>query len=508
MNNCEMNFGKLTRSENEGKGCFVYAFTDVCERDYFSYLASLLREGYEKTDEYQVSSSTVSIFRKDRDMILANYYPNIKEAVIVTEPDSTFLSFKSEVPSKRAEPFMAQIDLEDFGTSVVFRLEDGKFIIFDGGDNFIPDAEKLVKFLKENSADEKPIIAAWIITHPHCDHYGVFLNVCENFINEITVERFIYNFTDTEKEDLERIPELASCVDEIMKVEKYISKIGAPIYKAHTGQIYNISGARLEVLSSPDDVLGGTVRDINALSLVFKLSVAGQSILLCADADLYKSRLNKRYGGYIKSDILQPPHHMFYGGEIETYSLINPRVCVVPSFEEDVFGLISPYVESCKNENRHLFYNLSVEEFYTGSTGNVIRPLPYTPKPHGRELYTNKLSEYKRNLGAESWYFTDLTKDECEFTIVNPSNGVAKISVDLLGEELSDFVYSIKLEVPHKRTRHVNIFDSKVINPDALYHNPHSLTKKGVKEGSQITVHFRSNIPIVVKGKRSADYHS
>lgn len=501
-------FGKLKFSENEGQGTYTNYFYDVSEKDYFAYLSSLTKEGYKKVDEYEISTSKVTLYEKDGDMLLSNYYPTVHEAIIVTEPKSKYLSFSETKRGKRTTPFMAQIDLEDFGTSVVFRLFDGKFIVFDGGCEFLRDAEKLVKFLKENSPDEKPIIAAWIITHPHSDHYGCFISLSENFPDALTVERFIYNFTDTEEDDLKRIPEFQITAETTRKVEEYVRKYTSDIYKAHTGQIYNISGARLEILSSPDDTLRVPVKDVNVLSLVIKVTIEEQSILLCADADLSKCNLRGRYGNYIKSDILEPPHHMFYGGDVETYNVINPRVCVVPSFEEDALGIISPYVNSCKKENLHLFYNLSVEEFFTGSTGNVVLPLPYTPTPHGRENYQNKLAAYKKSLGAESWFFADITKEECEFTFVNATNEKAIVSVDLLTDGRTGFVYAIRLEVPEKSTKRINILDLEEVNPSALYYNPHSLSKKGIKDDATFTAHFRSSLPIVVKGKKPADYHS
>lgn len=507
--NQNMNFGKLKYREDEGGGSVVYSFSEVREREYFDYLASLLAVGYEYVTQYALGTAQVTVYKKGEDMLLSTYFPTVREARVVTEPNSAYLTFSDSPRAERVKPLMTQIDLEDFGTSVVFRLPDGRFVIYDGGREFEPDADKLMKCLREQSPDEKPTVAAWIMTHPHLDHYCCYITLAEKYKGEFSVERFIYSFTDTEESDIERIPGLRKEAEGVRKFEKLARESGAAIYKAHTGQVYELSGARLEMLSTPDDTLLVPVRDINSLSLVVKMTVAGQVVMLCADAFLGAMNLAKRYGEYLKSDILQPPHHMFIGGNIDAYNLIDPAVCVVPSFEDDVFARISPYQKACKVENRHLFYNLNVEEFFTGSTGNVVLTLPYKPRSNGRKLYLEKLEKYRRGMGAETWFYMDMTKEECEFSFVNTSCEAAEVFVELYGDDVATgYIHAIKLTVPAMKTTRFNILDSEYSDTDALYYNPHSLKKKGIADGAKFSVQFKSDIPIVIKGNRPADYHN
>ena len=508
MNIPEMKFGELIYRENEGGESCVYSFGAVCEREYFEYMRELERSGYTRRDEYQLAKNCVTVFEKDGDMLLAVYYPALKEARIVTEPSSAYLSFSDTSRAKKTTPLMTQIDLEDFGTSVVFRLADGRFIVFDGGREFEPDADKLVACLNEQSAGERPTVAAWVMTHPHCDHYRCFITAYEKYPDAFTVERFIYSFTDTEESDFERIPGLRKESEQVRVFENLVKKTGASVYKAHTGQVYEIGGARLEMLSTPDDTLITPVKDINSLSLVVKMTVAGQVIMLCADAFLGAMNLAGRYGEYLKSDILQPPHHMFIGGNIDAYNFIDPSVCVVPSFEADVFARISPYQNVCKTENLHLFYNMNVEEFFTGSTGNVVLTLPYKPRSNGRKLYLDKISEYRRSMGANTWFYMDITAEDCDFTFVNTSCETATVFVELYGEDIpTGYIHAIKLNVPPTKTSRFNILNPDDADADALYYNPHSLAKKGIKDGASFTAQFKSDIPIVVKGNKPADYH-
>lgn len=506
--NQNMNFGKLKYREDEGGGSVVYSFSEVREREYFDYLASLLSVGYEYVSQHALGTAQVTVYKKGEDMLLSTYFPTIREARVVTEPSSAYLTFSDSPRAARVTPLMTQIDLEDFGTSVIFRLPDGRFIIYDSGREFEPDADKLVKCLREQSPDGQPTVAAWIMTHPHCDHYRCFVTAYEKYPDAFTVERFIYNFNDLSESDFKRVPGLLKEADWLRRYEDCVKKTGAAVYRAHTGQVYEFSGARLEMLSTPDDTLEVPVEDINALSLVVKMTIAGQVVMMCADAFLGAMNLAGRYGEYLKSDILQPPHHMFVGGDIDAYNFIDPAVCVVPSFEDDVFARISPYQKRCKVENCHLFYNLNVEEFFTGSTGNVVLTLPYKPRSNGRKLYLERLEKYRKSMGAETWFYMDMTKEECEFSFVNTSCEAATVFVELYGEDIpTGYIHAIKLTVPAMKTTHFNILDSEYSDTDALYCNHHSLKKKGIADGAKFSIQFKSDIPIVIKGARAADYH-
>ena len=503
MNIPEIKFGKIQYIEDEG-GATVYSVLDVKKSGYLDYISALLLSGYSKSEEYSLGPCSVTVLKKDSDLILCTYYEATAEARIVTEQCSKYFGFSDTTGKKRCGALMTQIDLEDFGGSVIFRLCDGRFIIFDGGWDFEPDAEKLIKCLREQSPDPVPIVACWIFTHPHIDHYRCFVVAYEKFAEAFKVERFLYNFPSTDESDLTRAPGLVREAEYMMRLDECVKKTGAPVYKAHTGQVYEIGGARLEVLSSPDDAFFVPVNNLNSLSLIIKLTLEGQVFMMCADALLKVARLADRFGAYLKSDILQPTHHMFDGGDIKAYDFIDPRVCVAESFESHVFGTFSPVHKLCREANLHLFYNLHVEEFFTGGVGNIILPIPYEPSPNGKMKYLKKLEEHERRIGAKSWFFSDLDSEGCEFVITNVTFETAKISVDLYSE--TDSVESIRFDVPEMRVKRVNVLDTNAVDGDALFYNPKSLAKKGVPSGTKFTVHIRSNLPIVVKGSNPADY--
>ena len=501
-------FGRLENKYSLGTGSVAEYYTKVDEKKYFAALAALSSDGYEKKEEKNIAENCFTVFTNGDEDIYASYYTGLKEAVLVREPHGKYLEFRDTPRGVRVKPLMTQLDLCDFGESVVFRLPDARFIIFDGGREFMPDADKLFACLKEQSGEDKPTVAAWILTHPHIDHYRGAVCALEKYGDSINVQAFIYSFPDGTEEDFVRIPRLEKEKLGLSMLESVVKKSGADVIKAHTGQVFDIGGARLELLFTPDDMRDETVEDINAMSLVVKMTVAGQSIMMCADCMLPYARLAEKFGKYLKCDILQPAHHMFIGGDIPTYRLIDPETVVVPSFEDDVFGRISPYQDLCKKENLCLFYDLGVSDFFTGSTGNVVLELPYKPRENGRELYFEKLREYKRRAGALSWYFSDVTREDATFTFLNTTAEVANVYADLYFDEVNDIVLNILIKVPPMRTVCVDLFDPEAANADALFYNHNSLLKKGTPDGKPFTVNFKSDVPITVSGKKPALYHS
>ena len=62
------------------------------------------------------------------------------------------------------------------GMSVVYHLKDGRFLIFDSGNSSV--GEFLYDTLRRLNGEGDINVAAWIITHPHGDHYGALAEIC------------------------------------------------------------------------------------------------------------------------------------------------------------------------------------------------------------------------------------------------------------------------------------------------------------------------------------------
>ena len=106
----------------------------------------------------------------DEKKIFASY-PAAKEAKIVSEAGALLHGLWDKTGRVLCTPLLTMVDTFDFGLSFVLRLTDGRFIVFDGGWETRDYAERLMAVLKKQCVTEKITIAAWIMTHPHIDHY-------------------------------------------------------------------------------------------------------------------------------------------------------------------------------------------------------------------------------------------------------------------------------------------------------------------------------------------------
>lgn len=504
MNTPKINFGEKIYREHEGANSFATSIANVSKNNFLSYIKSVESLNFKLFEEHSFGDALFRTYSNGTNALYLSFYEDIAEMRIVEEPSSLYLSYKDVPVNRDVQPLLTHIDLEDYGLSYVVRNSDGRFIIFDGGWEFEPDADKLMTVLNEQSFGQVPRIAAWIFTHPHLDHYRCFLPFHKKYKDKVIIEKFIYNFPDVTDESIKQMPSLTRNEDDKKLVEFYtcVNEVGAPVYRAHTGQIYRIGETVLEVLSSPDDTFFCPANDLNPLSLIIKMKIAGQHILWSGDAFFGTAKLAERYGKYLKSDIFQITHHGFRGGREKEHKLIDPAVCLAPVFEDDCFSYINMYYE----HNRQLFFDLNVQEFIVGSSGNKILELPYIPSPNKKYNLFKMIDENQGSIGKKSWMFIDVSENEADFSIVNTTNFNIPVMANLYFDNENDMVYAIKIIAKSKCVTRANLFDETCSDPDAMYFNPRSLKNIGVRKSARFTVLFRSKIPVVIKGKNPADH--
>ena len=71
---------------------------------------------------------------------------------------------------------------------------------------------------------------------------------------------------------------------------------------------------------------------INDTSIVFRVTIEGQTILFLGDSNIAQgNKLLEKYGKSIHSDIVQMAHHGQNGVSEEVYATISPTLCMWPS---------------------------------------------------------------------------------------------------------------------------------------------------------------------------------
>lgn len=383
--------GSLDTIANCGDSTYMGVITSTNAEEFNAYLGTLKEKGY---SEYSYRTSVDNIFatyKSDSHAITAYYTPAFSTARLIIEPytnlpDAAAQNQYTEV----CTPKMTMIGRRFSTTSTylgadsgaglmcfVIRLSDGRFIVIDGGVATDPFADAIMDTMLDQAPDKSKItIAAWIITHSHNDHTGGFLKFAPKHGAKVALEKLILNFPSPE--DAEKHSEKTNVVSTFSTVKSYFPN--AKVYKAHTGQVFNIADAEIEVLFTHEDYITSkrslqTTKNYNNSSMIFRVKIAGQKIMFLGDSQIETNNITcKMYGNYLKSDIVQVAHHGGDGGTKEVYTLIDPSVALFTTTD----ALHPIYIT--RDYNYHLVYNLHLKENINAADRIRVFDLPYIAK--------------------------------------------------------------------------------------------------------------------------------
>ena len=210
----------------------------------------------------------------------------------------------STIASRNTDPFRWQ------AAGYAVRSQKGRFVVYDGG--FTADAEPLISLLEAHS-DGVPEVDLWIITHPHCDHYGAALEVSsrEDLRARVKVNRVLFCLPPdsfaVEKQNIGN--------RDLPNVRAVAENLGVPAYHAAAGDCYFTDDVKTEVLLTCEDLTDPS--DANECSMITRVSAAGQTILFLGDAySLPCRQLAAKMGTALKSDFCQLAHHALNGGAV------------------------------------------------------------------------------------------------------------------------------------------------------------------------------------------------
>lgn len=501
----------------EPRGMWVVRWQEISLEDFQRNCAFLEDRGFTAEARDAADGRCFRAYRRGQDGAFLNYYPATGEITAVFEENSPYFSFDDTPRQYGIPPQITQVHLEDFGMSYVIRLSDGRFIVIDGGRELIPDADRLMVCLQEGTPGEKPVVAAWIFTHPHSDHFYCFFPFLERHREKVEIQRIFLNFPEADA--LEYYPKIVAPRYREMgltenpymiRLQETLRDLDAPVYYPHTGQIYRIGDATLEILASMDDTIGLST-NINASSLVIRMELGEQITLWATDASFEAARLPERYGNYLKADILQVPHHGFGIGtpaaNIAGYQLIAPQVCLLPVSDFNAFSAFCAF----KVCTQYLMTRCDVKEMITGENTRTLT-LPYTPNLLGAELLRNQYFAGQENAGARTWFFTELNTEnpaDFVFTVLNGTHVNAEIYIDLFFENGVKTIRFIKATVLPLGIRRICIIDANDVERDAVYSNPWSIEINEIPTAAPFAVRFMSNIPVVISHKDHREsYHT
>ena len=508
-------FGETVYADNrENDSSRVFVISKAEDDLFNAYWDLFVKNGYAQKEYFKRDTHWYASFVDGDCAFFMNYYSQLKELMIVRDEKSIYHSYQDVAGKPIVEPQITQVELLLYGCSYVIRLSDGRFIVIDGGYNYEEESEKLFQCLVDGSPFKKPIIASWIITHPHSDHFHGILEFLPKYSDRVDIQRFMLNFPNAD--DTEHYPELVPATKapdaplrytQIDRLFELIEQSGAPLYTLHTGQQYQIGDAKCEILSCMDDTIHRS-KHINATSVIVRMELGGQVILWASDAAFSTTKIAKKHGTYLKSDILQIPHHGFGSGspegEICGYELIRPEVCLFPTHETTGFVSCSTF----RRAPKHIMMMPCVKEFITGATQRTIT-LPYKAPDCKRRELDEKIRRGECSNGARTWVFSDLNSscpEDFEFSILNMTHLETKIWIELFFDGRPQAIRGILTTVPQLTLRRINV-TSDDVDHDAVKHNSFTIKNRGIPENAPFGIRFTSELPIVVTSKKATGIH-
>lgn len=206
--------------------------------------------------------------------------------------------------------------------SIVIKSPHGKLIVVDGG--WEADADKLSSLILQQGGK----VDTWLITHPHEDHVGALCAILNDSSRKIKIDK-IYCSLATPDWYRQVSPTGAGIADQLLNAFTKLP-VGTVTNNIGRGTEINIDDVNIRVLNNRGVY---TYNGVNNSSMVYKIRVSGQSILILGDLayDGGKDLIKSCTAAELKSDIVQMAHHGQQGVDQDAYALIAPTTCLWPS---------------------------------------------------------------------------------------------------------------------------------------------------------------------------------
>lgn len=315
----------------------------VEKENYDAYEQTLVGEGWVKYTESTMACNRFAAYTNDNEnkTLHLGYYPTLNGGTLrlVSVPTGYLPATEAAGYTRVADTTFTQIKREAVeinsapGMSYIMQLADASFIVIDGGPANTQDEDALLEYLKALTPDgQKPVIAAWFITHAHSDHMGLANQFLTRYHDEIEVRMAAYNFPTYDTVQNAADVKKNRAAYEPM-IEKFIGNITmywpqAEHWILHAGQRLYLADAEIEVFFTHEDLFPYEYAWINHTSTAFRIIAGGKTVMILGDCEKTLCRqMADTYGDYLKSDMLQLTHHGANGACLDLYQRIDPDIC-------------------------------------------------------------------------------------------------------------------------------------------------------------------------------------
>ncbi len=373
-------------------GCFdlendnvqVY-YTNVNTTDFYDYGTVLEASGFSKYQSNQIGDNLFSTYVSAAGMVHLEYFAYNHSLSIITDslasnvlPEPEPYDASDKVTENTLGIFSLDYSHRDVtdgnGMCYVITLEDGRFVIMDGG--YAQDAENLYRYLVDNNKREDGIhIATWFLSHSHGDHYGCFNAFSTLHGKDVSLNYVVANPTSKYMYKLEKDYNgfLTENLGSVMKLFG-----GSPKFvKAHTGQVFTFCNVEFEILYTHENLYPHLIQYGNDASTVVRMKANGKTVLFTADAEFDSvETMVSMYGATLKSDILQVNHHGYSGGSQTFFSLVAPKIAMWTTSQEAFEIRIQDTWK--RAENKYIVDMVGIENTLVADDKCKLLPMNYT----------------------------------------------------------------------------------------------------------------------------------
>ena len=373
-------------------GTLIGRYEQTAEADFTAYRAALQNDGFAVYSENTIEANRFVTLYKGDTAVYVSWFSRTGTLRVIAEPKGA-LCPQEDPYEDRFDTLLTGMKGETVvageGMGFIIRLADGSFCIIDGGmgDPNHVDSDKLMGILNAQKPEgtDKPVIAAWIFTHLHGDHIGVFNCFSLDHHDDVVIERLYFNFPKEEETAVSDSPYMLD--DTIYRFTQFKKNLAdfyadVPVVKPHSGNRFAVRNARFEVLYAYDDLYPQTILDggMNECSLLLKMTVGGQTVLWTGDfAFLASALVLREYSTALKADILQMAHHGWNGTEA-LYAAVDPTYAILPvSFRVNMDDMLS------SEANAWLKNSPNMKNMIVTACGTWTLRLPFAPAPDSLE---------------------------------------------------------------------------------------------------------------------------
>ena len=328
-------FSWATSGRDAGQGSKMYIANSVSEANYTSYCNALKSAGFALYTTNTLHTNKFSTYVTKEQIVSVMYYAPKSVLKVVVDPRSTFglPGIKAEnvyTKTNTATEFV-QLGLKQIsgsgenGMGYLVKLSNGKFVVVDGG--FAYDsggggnsAKFILETMKKMQGNSnKPVIAAYIVTHIHTDHAGGFMGFANSYAKDVVIEKFIYN--QPSDAQMNAVSNMGGRKNWLPNAISKLQNAGSlkSVIKAHPGMQIYLAELTITILGTIDVIEDSNhtkMKNGNDSSVVSMFEMNGGKVLLTGDCEPQEGKIIRDiYGGIgnktspLKADFIQVAHH-------------------------------------------------------------------------------------------------------------------------------------------------------------------------------------------------------